>query len=177
MYRPCSPTTGPSRSRIRITLSVLENVLSRYPELYFDKLRGNYYREIVFYLAGDLIPLDETANISNAGAFATDCDGLCQIALGLWSDPDAATVIHELTHAADYRFSERAFGTTRRGMPSIRPDFPIIILISTNTGRVMNLPEAGILLPNPGFRLMMCTLLMPTVRPSAWKTGQGSWRT
>ena len=87
------------------TLSVLENVLSRYPEQYFDKLRGNYYREIVFYLAGDLLPLDETANISNAGAFATDCDGLCQIALGLWSDPDAATVIHELTHAADYRFS------------------------------------------------------------------------
>lgn len=86
-------------------LSVLENVLSRFPGRYFDSLRGVYYREIVFYLAGELHPLDETTNISNAGAFATDCDGLCQIALNLGSDPDAAMVIHELTHAADYRFS------------------------------------------------------------------------
>ena len=90
---------------IRGTLSVLDNVLSRYPEGYFTSLRGNYYRDVVFYLTGELAPLDEDYSISNAGAFTTDCDGLCQLALCLGSDPDPAMVVHELTHAADYRFS------------------------------------------------------------------------
>lgn len=101
-----SPETSPDL--MDGTLSVLENVLSRYPAQYFDALKGTYYREIVFYLTGDLAPLDQTANISNAGAFATERDGLCQIALNLLSDPDASMVIHELTHAADYRFAGQA---------------------------------------------------------------------
>lgn len=101
-----SPETSPDL--MDGTLSVLENVLSRYPAQYFDALKGTYYRDIVFYLTGDLAPLDQTANISNAGAFATERDGLCQIALNLLSNPDASMVIHELTHAADYRFAGQA---------------------------------------------------------------------
>lgn len=97
------PETDPDM--IRGTLSVLQNVLSRYPDGFFASLRGNYYRDIVFYLTGELSPLDASYSISNAGAFATDCGGLCQLALCLPSDPDPAMVVHELTHALDYRFT------------------------------------------------------------------------
>ena len=97
------PETDPDM--IRGTLSVLNNVLSRYPDGFFTSLRGNYYRDIVFYLTGELSPLDTSYSISNAGAFATDYGGLCQLALCLPSDPDPAMVVHELTHAFDYRFS------------------------------------------------------------------------
>ena len=97
------PETDPDM--IRGTLTVLNNVLSRYPEGFFRSLRGNYYRDIVFYLTGELTPLDTSYSISNAGAFTTDCGGLCQLALSLPSDPDPAMVVHELTHAFDYRFS------------------------------------------------------------------------
>lgn len=87
------------------TLSVLDNVLSLYPEGYFTALKGNYYRDIVLYLTGELMPLNTYNNISNAGAFATESDGLMQIALDLCGDITPPMVVHELTHAADYRFA------------------------------------------------------------------------
>ena len=86
------------------SLSVLDNVLSLYPEGYFDALRDLYYRDIVFYLTGPLTPLNEGSNISNASAFATESDGVMQLAFDLYDDLSPDTVIHELTHAADYRF-------------------------------------------------------------------------
>ena len=87
------------------SLSVLENVLSLYPVTYFTQLKGRYYRNIVFYLTGALHPLDVTSNISNAGAFATESNGTMQIAFDLYDDLSPDTVVHELTHAADYRFA------------------------------------------------------------------------
>ncbi len=60
--------------------------------------------DIVLYLTGNLSPLNTGANISNAGGFATESSGLLQIALELYGDIDPPMVIHELTHAADYRF-------------------------------------------------------------------------
>ena len=87
------------------SLAVLDNALSLYPEGYFRALRGGYYRDVVFYLTGDMQPLNADSSISNAGAFATDANGLMQIAFNLWDDLRPATVIHELTHAADYRFA------------------------------------------------------------------------
>ena len=86
------------------SLSVLENVLSLYPDGYFGALRGSYYRDIVFYLTGPLTPLNQDVNISNAGAFATESCGVMQLAFDLYDDLSPDTVIHELTHAADYRF-------------------------------------------------------------------------
>ena len=87
------------------SLSVLENVLSLYPDTYFTQLKGGYYRNIAFYLTGALHPLDVTSNISNAGAFATESNGTMQLAFDLYDDLSPDTVIHELTHAADYRFA------------------------------------------------------------------------
>ena len=51
-----------------------------------------------------MTPLNADSNISNASAFATESNGLMQIAFDLYDDLDPSTVIHELTHAADYRF-------------------------------------------------------------------------
>lgn len=87
------------------SLSVLENVLSNYPDSYFTALKGDYYREIAFYLTGALSPLNAENNISNAGAFATESNGTMQLAFDLNDDLSPDTVIHELTHAADYRFA------------------------------------------------------------------------
>ena len=87
------------------SLSVLENVLSKYPDSYFKALKGCYYRDIAFYLTGVLSPLNEENNISNAGAFATESNGTMQLAFDLNDDLSPDTVIHELTHAADYRFA------------------------------------------------------------------------
>ena len=87
------------------SLSVLENVLSDYPDSYFTSLKGNYYRDIAFYLTGSLRPLNEENNISNAGAFATESNGTMQLVFDLYDDLSPDTVIHELTHAADYRFA------------------------------------------------------------------------
>ena len=86
------------------SLSVLQNVLSLYPDGYFDALKGSYYRDIVFYLTGPMTPLNQDANISNASAFATESCGVMQLAFDLYDDLAPDTVIHELTHAADYRF-------------------------------------------------------------------------
>ena len=86
------------------SLSVLDNVLSLYPDGYFDALKGSYYRDIAFYLTGPLTPHNADSNISNAGAFATESDGVMQLAFDLYDDLSPDTVIHELTHAADYRF-------------------------------------------------------------------------
>ena len=97
------PFTDPAA--IEGSLSVLENVLSLYPPNYFTKLKGNYYRNIVFYLTGALRPLNAGSNISNAGAFATESGGTMQLAFDLYDDLSPDTVIHELTHAADYRFA------------------------------------------------------------------------
>ena len=87
------------------SLSVLENVLSLYPDTYFTRLKGGYYRDIAFYLTGALHPLDASSNISNASAFATESNGTMQLAFDLYDDLSPDTVIHELTHAADYRFA------------------------------------------------------------------------
>ena len=87
------------------SLSVLENVLSLYPDTYFTQLKGGYYRNIAFYLTGALHPLDASSNISNAGAFATESNGTMQLAFDLYDDLSPDTVVHELTHAADYRFA------------------------------------------------------------------------
>ena len=87
------------------SLEVLDHVLSIYPDGYFEDLMGDYYRGIVFYLTGELTPLSAADNISNAGAFVTDAEGLCQIALNLSTDLYPQTIVHELTHAADYRFA------------------------------------------------------------------------
>ena len=87
------------------SLSVLENVLSLYPDTYFTQLKGGYYRNITFYLTGALHPLDVSNNISNASAFATESNGTMQLAFDLGDDLSPDTVIHELTHAADYRFA------------------------------------------------------------------------
>ena len=87
------------------SLSVLENVLSLYPESYFDALKGNYYRDIAFYLTGPLRALNTDSNISNASAFATDSNGTMQLAFDMYDDLSPDTVIHELTPAADYRFA------------------------------------------------------------------------
>ena len=87
------------------SLSVLENVLSDYPDSYFTALKGNYYRDIAFYLTGALTPLNAEYSISNAGAFATESGGTMQLAFDLYDDLSPDTVIHELTHAADYRFA------------------------------------------------------------------------
>lgn len=87
------------------SLSVLENVLSLYPDTYFTQLKGSYYRNIVFCLTGALHPLDAASNISNAGAFATESNGTMQLAFDLYDDLSPDTVVHELTHAADYRFA------------------------------------------------------------------------
>lgn len=86
------------------SLAVLGNVLSLYPSGYFEDLCGNYYRGIALYLTGEMTPLNADSNISNASAFATESNGLMQIAFDLYDDLDPSTVIHELTHAADYRF-------------------------------------------------------------------------
>ena len=53
---------------------------------------------------GPLTPLNAGSNISNASAFSTESNGLMQLAFDLYDDPDPPTVIHELTHAMDYRF-------------------------------------------------------------------------
>lgn len=87
------------------SLSVLENVLSYYPDNYFEALKGTYYRDVAFYLTGALSPLNAQTNISNAGAFATESNGTMQLAFDLNDDLSPDTVIHELTHAADYRFA------------------------------------------------------------------------
>lgn len=87
------------------SLSVLENVLSLYPDTYFTQLKGGYYRNIAIYLTGALHPLDVSSNISNASAFATESGGTMQLAFDLGDDLSPDTVIHELTHAADYRFA------------------------------------------------------------------------
>ena len=86
------------------SLAVLQNTFSLYPEGFFTDLRGNYYRDVVLYLTGPLTPLNAGNNISNAGAFSTESNGLMQLAFDLYDDPDPPTVIHELTHAMDYRF-------------------------------------------------------------------------
>jgi len=86
------------------SLSVLSNTFSLYPEGYFARLKGNYCRGIVLYLTGALTPLNAASNISNASAFVTESNGLMQVAFDLYDDLDPSTVIHELTHAADYRF-------------------------------------------------------------------------
>ena len=91
-------------SIIKGSLDVLQNTLSLYPEGFFADLKGNYYREIVLYLTGPLTPLNAGSNISNASAFSTESNGLMQLAFDLYDDPDPPTVIHELTHAMDYRF-------------------------------------------------------------------------
>ena len=96
------PVTEPSI--IEGSLSVLNNVLSLYPEGFFTSLKGKYYRDVVLYLTGTLTPLNTNTNISNAGAFATESNGLMQVAFDLYGDLDPSIVIHELTHAADYRF-------------------------------------------------------------------------
>lgn len=96
------------------SLSVLENVLSAYPDSYFRSLKGNYYRDIAFYLTGALRPLNAESNISNAGAFATESNGTMQLAFDLNDDLGPETVIHELTHAADYRFAGE--GTLDEGL-------------------------------------------------------------
>ena len=96
------PVTEPSI--IKGSLSVLGNVLSLYPEGFFTDLKGKYYRDVVLYLTGPLAPLNAETNISNASAFATESNGLMQVAFDLYDDLDPSTVIHELTHAADYRF-------------------------------------------------------------------------
>ena len=98
--QPCTDAAAVDGS-----LSVLENVLSLYPDAYFSGLKGGYYRDIVFYLTGALHPLDVTSNISNAGAFATESNGTMQLVFDLYDDLSPDTVIHELTHAADYRFA------------------------------------------------------------------------
>ena len=86
------------------SLSVLENVFSLYPDTYFSDLKGGYYRNIVFYLTGPLRPFNADSSISNASAFATESCGTLQLAFDLYDDLSPGTVIHELTHAADYRF-------------------------------------------------------------------------
>ena len=86
------------------SLAVLGNVLSLYPEGFFEQLCGDYYRGVALYLTGEMTPLNADSNISNASAFATESNGLMQIAFDLYDDLDPSTVIHELTHAADYRF-------------------------------------------------------------------------
>ncbi len=88
---------------ISSSLTVLDNTLSLYPDEYFTALKGSYYRDIVIYLTGSLEPLNVYSSIANAGAFSTDTGGLMQIAFDLYDDLRPATVIHELTHAADYR--------------------------------------------------------------------------
>jgi len=80
-------------------------VLSLYPDTYFTQLKGSYYRNIVLCLTGALHPLDAASNISNAGAFATESNGTMQLAFDLYDDLSPDTVVHELTHAADYRFA------------------------------------------------------------------------
>lgn len=100
-YR-AEPVTDPSI--LEGSLSVLENVFTLYPDGYFTDLKGAYYRDIVLYLTGALTPLNMSTNISNAGGFATESSGLLQIAFDLYGDIDPSMVIHELTHAADYRF-------------------------------------------------------------------------
>lgn len=97
------PVTDPDI--IEGSLSVLDNVLSLYPEGYFTALKGSYYRDIVLYMAGEMRPLNAGSNISNAGAFATESGGLMQIAFDLYGDISPSIVVHELTHAADYRFA------------------------------------------------------------------------
>ena len=96
------------------SLSVLENALSAYPDSYFRALKGDYYRDIAFYLTGALRPLNAESNISNAGAFATESNGTMQLAFDLNDDLSPDTVIHELTHAADYRFAGE--GTLDEGL-------------------------------------------------------------
>ena len=86
------------------SLAVLGNVLSLYPEGFFEQLCGDYYRGVALYLTGEMTPLNADSNISNASAFATESNGLMQIAFDLYDDLEPSTVIHELTHAADYRF-------------------------------------------------------------------------
>lgn len=89
---------------IQGALSVLENVLSLYPDGYFTQLKGFYYRDLIFYLTGTMTPRDATLNISNAGAFTTEENGLAIVALNLEDeDLSPATVIHELNHVLDYR--------------------------------------------------------------------------
>ena len=104
-FRDYSALAMTEPSVISGSLEVLDHVLSIYPDGFFEDLMGDYYRGIVFYLTGDLTPLSASDNISNAGAFVTDSDGLCQIALNLSTDLYPQTIVHELTHAADYRFA------------------------------------------------------------------------
>ena len=86
-------------------LSVLENTLQLLPPNFFENLRGDYYREIVIFLTGAMIPQDAGSSISNAGAFTTQSNGLCILAFNLEEDPALCTVIHELVHAIDYRLA------------------------------------------------------------------------
>jgi hypothetical protein len=104
-FRDYTALTMTDPAVISGSLEVLDHVLSVYPDGYFEDLMGDYYRGIVFYLTGELAPLSASDNISNAGAFVTDSEGLCQIALNLSTDLYPQTIVHELTHAADYRFA------------------------------------------------------------------------
>lgn len=89
-------------------LSVLENSLALYPPHFFDNLKSNYYRDVVIYLTGAMTPQDAGSNITNAGAFTTESDGLCEIAFNLQDDPAMCTVVHEMVHAVDYRLAGEA---------------------------------------------------------------------
>lgn len=90
-------------------LSVLENVLSLYPDGYFPSLKGDYYRDIAIYLTGAMTPVDSSQSISNAGAFTTDENGVAIVALNLEGDLTPATVIHELDHVLNYRLGASGY--------------------------------------------------------------------
>lgn len=90
-------------AQISSALQTIGEVLTIYPEGYFEDVADGYYRDIVIYLTGTLTPHDSASNITNAGGFTTQSGGLAKVAFDIGFDLDRGTIIHELTHVLDYR--------------------------------------------------------------------------
>lgn len=98
------PMTDPEKTRQ--ALDTISQTLALFPDSTFRALQRDYYRQITLYLAGTLTSREGSDNIATAGAFTTQEEGLAEICLNLEDGVTRGDLIHELTHAIDYRLQD-----------------------------------------------------------------------
>lgn len=87
-------------------IEIIDRTLALYPPGFFRAVKNGYCDSITFCLAGDLHLISDDSYMENADAFTTVQDGRIWLVLNIKKNIEAGLLIHELTHAVDYRLLE-----------------------------------------------------------------------
>ena len=103
VYRDYTAAPLYEEEAVQDTLEVLDRTLSLYPPGFFPAIRAGFCDSVTICLARDLHAIDQASHLESAHAFTTVQDDTIWIVLNAEEPVSPSTLIHEFTHAADYR--------------------------------------------------------------------------